>query len=269
MAEGLARAKFGAARTRAERGLQPSRVNPLAIEALREAGVDISSHVSKSVDTIDPATRGPRHHVVRRRGLPAGSGRRAARPLAAAGSRGPGPEHRALQRSARRDCPASRCPRGRTWAHGIIVGRRDTVTEEKPRLRFAPSPTGYLHVGGARTALFNWLYARRHGARSCCASKIPTWSDHRPTWSPGSSTGCGGSVSTGMRVLRPAEATARTSSRNASIGTAHSRSDSSFRATHTTVIAHLNDCRNIASGQKPQAADGSTIAAACRSQLSR
>ncbi len=32
-----------------------------------------------------------------------------------------------------------------------------------PRVRFAPSPTGYLHVGGARTALFNWLYARRNG----------------------------------------------------------------------------------------------------------
>ena len=31
------------------------------------------------------------------------------------------------------------------------------------RVRFAPSPTGYLHVGGARTALFNWLIARRHG----------------------------------------------------------------------------------------------------------
>ena len=28
--------------------------------------------------------------------------------------------------------------------------------------RFAPSPTGFLHIGGARTALFNWLYARRH-----------------------------------------------------------------------------------------------------------
>jgi len=32
-----------------------------------------------------------------------------------------------------------------------------------PRVRFAPSPTGYLHVGGGRTALFNWLFARRHG----------------------------------------------------------------------------------------------------------
>src|SRR5215471_2948851 len=31
------------------------------------------------------------------------------------------------------------------------------------RVRFAPSPTGYLHVGGARTALFNWLFARHHG----------------------------------------------------------------------------------------------------------
>src|SRR5580698_10265177 len=32
------------------------------------------------------------------------------------------------------------------------------------RVRFAPSPTGYLHVGGARTALYNWLFARRTGA---------------------------------------------------------------------------------------------------------
>src|SRR5687768_9554668 len=29
--------------------------------------------------------------------------------------------------------------------------------------RFAPSPTGFLHIGGARTALFNWLYAKHHG----------------------------------------------------------------------------------------------------------
>src|SRR5438477_12973969 len=31
--------------------------------------------------------------------------------------------------------------------------------------RFAPSPTGFLHIGGARTALFNWLYAKKHGGR--------------------------------------------------------------------------------------------------------
>ena len=39
------------------------------------------------------------------------------------------------------------------------------VIEERPgvRVRFAPSPTGHLHVGGARTALFNWLFARHHG----------------------------------------------------------------------------------------------------------
>ena len=35
--------------------------------------------------------------------------------------------------------------------------------EQKPRVRFAPSPTGYLHVGGARTALFNWLFAKHEG----------------------------------------------------------------------------------------------------------
>ena len=33
------------------------------------------------------------------------------------------------------------------------------------RVRFAPSPTGYLHIGGARTALFNWLYARHNGGK--------------------------------------------------------------------------------------------------------
>jgi len=39
------------------------------------------------------------------------------------------------------------------------------VTNSTTRVRFAPSPTGYLHVGGARTALFNWLYARHVGGK--------------------------------------------------------------------------------------------------------
>jgi len=37
--------------------------------------------------------------------------------------------------------------------------------QNKVRVRFAPSPTGYLHVGGARTALFNWLFARHNGGQ--------------------------------------------------------------------------------------------------------
>src|ERR1035438_3713847 len=41
-----------------------------------------------------------------------------------------------------------------------VLGQTRVV---KPRVRFAPSPTGFLHIGGARTALFNWLYARHTG----------------------------------------------------------------------------------------------------------
>src|SRR5579859_6899444 len=43
------------------------------------------------------------------------------------------------------------------------AARMPTNMSDAIRVRFAPSPTGYLHVGGARTALFNWLFARRHG----------------------------------------------------------------------------------------------------------
>jgi glutamyl-tRNA synthetase len=39
----------------------------------------------------------------------------------------------------------------------------NSASENKPRVRFAPSPTGFLHVGSARTFIFNWLYARRNG----------------------------------------------------------------------------------------------------------
>ncbi|CAN5767995.1 glutamate--tRNA ligase [soil metagenome] len=50
-------------------------------------------------------------------------------------------------------------------SHGLIVvsSNADRMIDSAPRLRFAPSPTGYLHVGGARTALFNWLLARKLG----------------------------------------------------------------------------------------------------------
>ena len=56
MAEGLARALFGPAVTVQSAGSVPTRVNPLAIQAMAEAGIDISKHHSKSVDEIDPST---------------------------------------------------------------------------------------------------------------------------------------------------------------------------------------------------------------------
>ncbi|MBW1645607.1 MAG: glutamate--tRNA ligase [Deltaproteobacteria bacterium] len=39
------------------------------------------------------------------------------------------------------------------------------MSKEEVRVRFAPSPTGYLHIGGARTAIYNWLYARKTGGK--------------------------------------------------------------------------------------------------------
>lgn len=56
MAEGLARKLFGETVRVQSAGSQPSTVNPFAIEVMREVGIDLSSHASKSVDTIDPGT---------------------------------------------------------------------------------------------------------------------------------------------------------------------------------------------------------------------
>lgn len=56
MAEGLARARFGDARRIQSAGSRPASVNPYAIEVMRELGIDLTGHTSKSVDTIDPAT---------------------------------------------------------------------------------------------------------------------------------------------------------------------------------------------------------------------
>src|ERR1700724_1326423 len=50
--------------------------------------------------------------------------------------------------------------------HASGMTTTSSVSGKQPgeiRVRFAPSPTGYLHVGGARTALFNWLFSRDHG----------------------------------------------------------------------------------------------------------
>ncbi len=58
MAEGLARQRFGNRVRVQSAGSQPSRVNPYAIEVMREVGVDLTGHHSKSVDSIDTASVG-------------------------------------------------------------------------------------------------------------------------------------------------------------------------------------------------------------------
>jgi arsenate reductase len=54
LAEGLAKKLFGGGAEIESAGSQPSRVNPLAVEALRESGIDISAHRSKSIDDLTP-----------------------------------------------------------------------------------------------------------------------------------------------------------------------------------------------------------------------
>lgn len=58
MAEGLARQMFGDRVTVMSAGSEPSKVNPFAIEVMRELGIDLTEHHSKSVQTIDPLTVG-------------------------------------------------------------------------------------------------------------------------------------------------------------------------------------------------------------------
>ena len=59
------------------------------------------------------------------------------------------------------------------------------MSEGAPRVRFAPSPTGYFHVGGARTALYNWLFARRLGGRFVLRIEDTDRERSHPEWTEG------------------------------------------------------------------------------------
>ena len=54
-----------------------------------------------------------------------------------------------------------------------------------PRARFAPSPTGYFHVGSARAALFNWLFVRQHGGTFVLRIEDTDEARNRPEWTDG------------------------------------------------------------------------------------
>ena len=59
------------------------------------------------------------------------------------------------------------------------------MSDTAPRFRFAPSPTGFFHVGGARTALFNWALARRLGGRFVLRIEDTDEARNRPEWTEG------------------------------------------------------------------------------------
>jgi len=59
------------------------------------------------------------------------------------------------------------------------------MSETEVRVRFAPSPTGMLHVGGARSALFNWLLAKRHGGTFVLRIEDTDAARNRPEWTQG------------------------------------------------------------------------------------
>ena len=131
------------------------------------------------------------------------------------------------------------------------------------RVRFAPSPTGYLHVGGARTALFNWLYARRHGGTFVL--RIEDTDEERSsadmvtgildglrwlglTWDEGPDIG---------GPMGP------TSSRNVSTATARRRSGCWQTVTRTTAIVRPTGCVRSASAPRRAVRRGSTTARVC------
>ncbi len=60
-----------------------------------------------------------------------------------------------------------------------------TDTGPVPRARFAPSPTGYFHVGSARAALYNWLFVRRLGGTFILRIEDTDEARNRPEWTDG------------------------------------------------------------------------------------
>ena len=59
------------------------------------------------------------------------------------------------------------------------------LDHSRPGLRFAPSPTGYFHVGSARAALFNWLFVRQHDGTFVLRIEDTDEARNRPEWTDG------------------------------------------------------------------------------------
>ena len=153
-----------------------------------------------------------------------------------------------------------------------LSSNRCSVTQRPPRViaSFAPSPTGYLHVGGARTALFNWLYARRHGGTFVL--RIEDTDAERSSWEM--VTG----IVDGLRWLGLDWDEGRTSagrtrpyfqSRAHSTAIARWRSGSSRRAAPTTATARPDSLKEKRGHGEAAGRHGSTTAPAARCRRTR
>jgi hypothetical protein len=111
----------------------------------------------------------------------------------------------------------------------------------KIRVRFAPSPTGYLHVGGARTALFNWLFARRQGGTMILRIEDTDVERNRPELVEGILDGL---ASIGMR--------ARIFNRSASICIAPPPKNWPLRAPRIFAIVRRKNTRAATPWKKPR-----------------
>ena len=118
----------------------------------------------------DPSRRALRpHHPVRR----------------PAATQQPRPDQR--HRLAPSECwrPSECWVCGRRTPNTRMTGASSVVTPMSVRVRIAPSPTGFFHVGGARTALFNWALARRLGGRFVLRIEDTDEARDRPEWTQG------------------------------------------------------------------------------------
>ena len=126
-----------------------------------------------------------------------------------------------------------------------------------PAVRFSPAPTGSLHVGGARTALFNWLFARHEHGTFVLRIEDTDVARRGRSGSRGSRTRSAGSASIGTR--------ARSSRAPASTGTTPLPTGSSPTATPTSATAQKKRCRRATRPPGPPAAPRATTATAATS----
>src|ERR671910_728151 len=130
----------------------------------------------------------------------------------------------------------------------------------KIRVRYAPSPTGRLHVGGVRTALFNWLFARKNGGTFVL--RIEDTDLERSTEESVEQLG------RSMRWIGldwdegqgPAAHIPHTARPSASPSTARPQRSSSTRALPTTTSQRLRNSPGFAKGRGPKVGSRSTLA---------